>query len=297
MDSADIFVHAVLYDKVKLGAQHVNGRLDEMLLVALKNKYEGICSHYGYIKPGSITLYKHSLGMVQAASLNGDVQFGVNFHADVCNPCLGSIVQTQAVNVNKFGILAQSGFVLNGQFTPVLEVIIAKNMATEQHDVNVDDISPGDQFNVEILGKKFELNDRKISAVGKIINNKNSTDKDANVLDDDVGQMETETPLMDNDNDNDQDGPTSTSSSSSSSSSSEELSGEATSDDDNSDEDDDDAEDDDDDDEDGDDDKATAKKSKKKAADDEDEDMVSDRDDSMSDAASSNDMDYSSDDE
>lgn len=294
MDSADIFVHVVLYDKVKLGAQHVNGRLDEVLLAALKSKYEGICSHYGYIKPGSITLYKHSLGMVQAASLNGDVQFGVNFHADVCNPCVGSIVHSQAVNVNKFGILAQSGFVLDGQFTPVLEVIIAKNMATEQHDVSVDDISPGDQFNVEILGKKFELNDRKISAVGKIINNNNSADKDANALDDNIGRMETDVPLIDNDNDPQ---PTSTSSASSSSSSSEELSGEATSDDDeDSDDVDDDGEDDDDEDED--DDEATAKKaSKKKAADDDDEDMASNQDDSMSDAASSNDMDYSSEDE
>lgn len=289
MDSTDIFVRAVLYDKVKLGAEHVNGRLDEMLIVALKNKYEGICSHYGYIKPGSISLYKHTLGMVQAASLNGDVQFGVNFHADVCNPCVGSIVHSQAVNVNKFGILAQSGFVMNGQFTPVLEVIIAKNMATEQHDVSVDEISPGDQFHVEILGKKFELNDRKISAVGKIIN---SADKDANTLDDvddnNLGRME-----MD---DNDDSPP---SSSGSSSAASEELSGEATSDDDE--DSDDGGEDDEEDEADEDDDEDTRKPkkaAKKKSAAEDDEDMLaSDQDDFMSDAASSNEMDYSSDDE
>jgi hypothetical protein len=104
--------------------------------------------------------------------LNGDVEYIVKYSADVCNPAVGSSVKAKVVNQNMFGILAECS-IKNGSITrPVLEIIIAKVSSTNDPEVNVESVNVGDIINVEIVGKKFELDDTKITIVGKIISNK-----------------------------------------------------------------------------------------------------------------------------
>jgi DNA-directed RNA polymerase subunit E'/Rpb7 len=199
MDNHDIFVRTLLLDKVKIKPMFISANIKEHILTHLRSKFEGICSHHGYIKPHSIDIFKYSLGYIQALSLNGDVEYTVNYYADVCNPSVGSIVFTQIVNTNKlFGALAQTGYKNDQTFVPILEIVIPKKMVNTQHDQNVDDFKIGDQLHVEILGKKFELSDKKICAIGRIVN----TNNDQNILDnedidrnsnDDVDEQNTET--------------------------------------------------------------------------------------------------------
>jgi len=181
MENIDIFVRTLLTDKVKLKPKFVNAKVKDHLLESLRSKFEGVCSYHGYIRPGSIEIFKFSMGYIQALSLNGDVEYMVNYYADVCNPSIGSVVHTKVVNANKFGILAHTG-IRDGddKFIPILEIVVSKNMITAQNDKNPEEISIGDDLHVEILGKKFELTDKKICAFGRIID----TDQDQNILDD-----------------------------------------------------------------------------------------------------------------
>ena len=64
MASSDIFARSLLVTKIKLKPHLVAKNVDKMLLRRLQNKMEGVCSHYGYIKPGSIKIYKYSMGMI-----------------------------------------------------------------------------------------------------------------------------------------------------------------------------------------------------------------------------------------
>lgn len=180
MDNSDIFVRILLTDKVKLRPSQISTRLKEHLITSLRQKFEGTCSYHGFIKPNSIEIFKYSLGTIQALSLNGDVEYMVQYNADVCNPSIGSVVHTKIVNTNKFGVLAHTGITdENARFLPILEIVVAKNMVNAQNDRNVEDLKVGDEIHVEIIGKKFELSDKKISVVARIIN----TDNDRNILD------------------------------------------------------------------------------------------------------------------
>lgn len=156
----NIFVTMSINDKVKLTAQSLNSSLKKQLLHKLQSKFEGKCSHHGYIRKNSIKLddNKYSPGSLQEFSLNGDIMFMVSFQADVCNPAIGSIVQAKVINVNSFGILAEN---------EILEIIIAKQI--QNTNINYDNIKTGSEISVEILGKKQQLNDQKISIVGKIV--------------------------------------------------------------------------------------------------------------------------------
>jgi hypothetical protein len=64
-------------------------------------------------------------------------------------------------NINKFGILAEA--------ENVIEAIIAKNSVNIQSDIDLDKVRIGDDILIEVVGKKYELNEKKISLIGRVV--------------------------------------------------------------------------------------------------------------------------------
>lgn len=150
----EIFLDTILTDKICLDPSMIRHGVQEVILDKLRDKFEGVCTHHGYIKPNSIIIQKCSLGQVRTFSLNGAVVYSVLYKARVCNPAIGSIITAKIINMNKFGYLAES--------MSILEIIIPK-------DANTKEYNQFDLISVQIIGKKFELGDKKLSIVGKII--------------------------------------------------------------------------------------------------------------------------------
>ena len=160
--AAQEFTNIVLKDRLTVAPEHLNANINNYILRSLKSIFEGKCSKHGYIKPGSINLVSKTYGTIVSSFLNGTVSYDVTFSAYVCNPQIGSVIKAVVVNSNMFGVLAEYGIPINGIMVPMIEIIIAKK--------NTDiDISIGQEINVEVVGKKFELNDTKIIVVGKYI--------------------------------------------------------------------------------------------------------------------------------
>ncbi len=162
----EIFYRTLLNDKIKIEPKYLSSDYRTSILYnKLKSSVEGVCSRHGYIKENSVEIYKVSPGVVDLIGLNGYIVFDVYYYADVCNPLVGNIIKAKVINVNKFGILAE--------IEPILEIVIAKNSVNILSDSNIDleIIAPGDYINVEIIGKKFELNDKKISIIGRVVSN------------------------------------------------------------------------------------------------------------------------------
>lgn len=165
----NIFYRVLLSDKVKIEPRYLSKDYRAFVSNKLKESSEGICTKHGYIKEGSIELYKVAPGNIELIGLNGSIVYDVYYYADICNPLIGNVIKATVTNVNKFGILAE---VAN-----ILEIIIAKNSVNITHDngVDLESIQIGNQVMVEVIGKKFELNDKKISIVGKITNGSGSS--------------------------------------------------------------------------------------------------------------------------
>lgn len=159
----NIFYRVLLRDDIKIEPKHLTRDYRQFILQKLRKQNEGVCTKHGYIRENSIELYKVAAGAVDKVGLNGYVVFDVHYYAEVCNPLLGNVVKAKVVNVNKFGILAE--------VAPILEIIVAKNSVNILSDntIDLETIRPGDIIQVEIMGKKFELNDRKISIVGRVV--------------------------------------------------------------------------------------------------------------------------------
>jgi len=185
----DIFVPSVLVDKVKIKPHQISSNMKDVLQWILESKFEGKCSYHGFIKPKSIKVHSYSMGKVFDMSLNGDVEYVIQYHADICNPAIGSIIPAIVTNKNNFGILAESFIDFaepskkanemktknhNKRGRSILEIIIVKSHHIEK-DIKFDKIKENDWVNVEILGKKFELNDKKLSAWGRIVKSSKNT--------------------------------------------------------------------------------------------------------------------------
>lgn len=160
MDS-NIYMRMLLCEKVKLEPAFISKQYKDELLRRLKAKVEGLCTRHGYIKKESIDIHKVCVGRVEMIGLNGNTQYDVHFYADVCNPLLGSMIKCRVTNINKFGILAEAD--------NIIEAIIAKNSVNIQSEVDLEKIRIGDDVLIEVVGKKYELNDKKISIVGKVV--------------------------------------------------------------------------------------------------------------------------------
>ena len=228
MSTQGIFVNTVLNNKVKLKPQLIASNLKDVLEWTLKHRFEGKCSNHGYIRNNSISVTNFSMGKLIASSLNGDSEFIVEYKADVCNPAIGSVIQATVTTKNNFGILAES-------YVPELPSQENKNESTEPKlisileiisvkthhdcpDIQFDDVKEGDKINVQILGKKFELNDKKISAWGKLVTKSNKTlleevtlyendidRNDEDVISSDLENTEDDQDFGNEDNDNDDD--------------------------------------------------------------------------------------------
>ncbi len=171
-------IKAVLRDFVKLHANEIGSNFRDVIQLKLCQMSEGICTRHGYILPGSIKVLSTSLGRMDGASLNGAVVYEAEYEAQLYNPTIGSRVKARVVNINRFGILAHAHMSdasidsTSAMMTTrdVLEIIVAKQGGTVlASDVDLENVRIGDIVTVEILGKRFELNDTKISIIGKII--------------------------------------------------------------------------------------------------------------------------------
>lgn len=162
-----IFVKSVLTERIKLQPMHLHAGYADKILQLLCLKVEDRCTKHGFIKKGSVEILKICMGALEVQTLKGDTVFNVRFRADVCNPANHSVLQATVQNINSFGILCHCG--LNDENKPILEIIVPKQSVSIKSEVALKNIKIGAVVHVEVLGKKYELNDKKISVMGRIV--------------------------------------------------------------------------------------------------------------------------------
>lgn len=174
MDS--VFVKSVIFDNVKLHPSKLTKNLRQNILKELSDKLEGKCSSHGYIKKNSIEIKKLSSGSIELHTFNGYIIYNVEFIANICNPSIGSILSGKVQRKNKFGIMVQ---IKDDMDYDIISIVIPLHtINVNNSEINPDNIQIGDILKIQIEGKRFEINDTQMSAVGKII----ESTKDSKIL-------------------------------------------------------------------------------------------------------------------
>lgn len=156
-----IYAPSLLERKVTLPFRAVGSDLHRKLESILKSQYEGKCGPEGFIKPGSITIFSHSTGVLLA----GKIEFTVGFECEVCKPVEGMNIMCIAKNITKAGIRAVS----LEETSPVVIFI-----ARDHHHMSevFNNVKAEQKLAVRVIGQRYELNDKYISVIGQIIEQK-----------------------------------------------------------------------------------------------------------------------------
>jgi len=166
----DIFTRTTLKDKVILEPKDINTAYKERLLECIERKLCGKCSSHGFIKANSIKIIDIGYGVLQEASLNGNVLYKIEFSAEVCNPLVGCVMKATVMKSNRFGILAESGYTdENNKYVPIIQAIIPKNSVQVQSEYELENIKVNEDIMVEIVAKKFELGDNRIRVIARAV--------------------------------------------------------------------------------------------------------------------------------
>jgi DNA-directed RNA polymerase subunit E'/Rpb7 len=166
----DIFVKSVLVEKVKLAPKELHSAYQDVAKKRLMEKVEGKCTKHGFIRPGSVDVLTIYMGAVEAQTFRGYVTFNVRFRAEVCNPPIGAVITAKVSNINSFGVLCVCGFTdENKRHVSALEIIVPKQSVSIKSEVDLMKLKLGQEVNIEIMGRKYELDDKRISIMGRVV--------------------------------------------------------------------------------------------------------------------------------
>ena len=158
-----VYSKCLISRKIVLPITTIGKNLKETIEENIKANFEGKCVVEGYIKPNSSVILSYSSGTIVSGN---KILFEVIFECEICFPVEGQLIDCIAKNITKAGIRAESA---DDVPSPIV-VFIAKD---HHHSIPYFlEIKQGDKFKVQVIGQRFELNDKYISIIGTIKENK-----------------------------------------------------------------------------------------------------------------------------
>jgi DNA-directed RNA polymerase subunit E'/Rpb7 len=153
----DIYFQTLGHFRVFLNSSDITRNLNTSLEEMLKRELEGKCIADGYVQKDSIRLLKRTIGQISGNHFTGKVCYDLMYSANICNPAVGTIIKSRISNINKLGFLAESG--------PLI-ILVAKQFYENKEGFK--DIEVGMDVMVEVIAKRFQLNDTKLEIIGKV---------------------------------------------------------------------------------------------------------------------------------
>lgn len=162
MNSKYLYYKIISQKKVYVDFQEASSNIEVVLLQKIKNLLEGKCNPDGYVKPDTVEILSYSNG----ECFKNMLVFTISFSCFVCKPIEGMKLHVKAVNITKAGIRAK---LYDDQYSP-LDIFIARD-----HNINhpqYQSIQENTDFMIEVIGSRFELNDKIISVIAVIADEK-----------------------------------------------------------------------------------------------------------------------------
>jgi DNA-directed RNA polymerase subunit E'/Rpb7 len=153
-----LYYENILTENIVITSKMLGKNLDYIIIDKLKYKIGDKCIKEGYVKKDSIELIKRSLGLLDSNSLNGNLEFLVNYKADICIPMQNNVVECVVDSNNKMGIIA---------INKPLEIVLAKRHHENKEIFNI--LKKNDKILVKVIDKSFNLYDEKIVIIAKFI--------------------------------------------------------------------------------------------------------------------------------
>lgn len=142
---------------------HLNKDIKTLLHQEIASHYEGKCSIEGYICPGSISIFRYSCGTLSA----GNIRYDVVADCLVCLPDEHTQLRCVAKTITQAGIRGIATKLQVGSVSPI-EVFLSRDMNIRNNDLFCR-VEEGDVLTVEIIGRRFVLNDTHVTIIALLL--------------------------------------------------------------------------------------------------------------------------------
>ena len=159
-----IYNHNILTRTTSLPFNVLGSNIRENIELVLKETMEGKCVKEGYIKPDSIRIISYSAGLIK----DKYVLFEVAFECLICRPVEGQKIRCMIKNITKAGIRAEH----KDKPSPMIIFIARDHQFNNKYFSKVKE---SDDIMVRIIGIRYELNDKYISAIAELLSPKKSS--------------------------------------------------------------------------------------------------------------------------
>ena len=153
-----IYTRALITRTISLSINNIGTNLDKVLEEYISFNFESKCIVEGFVKPGTTKIVTYSSGLIQGVN----IIFEVVFECSICYPVEGMNIYCVVKNITKAGIRAESSTDVPSPFV----VFIARD-----HHFNMPkfaSMKEGDKFIANVIGQRFELNDKYISIIAQL---------------------------------------------------------------------------------------------------------------------------------
>lgn len=158
IDDFNIYTTTLITRKIPISIIHIGKNIKQTLEKIIASQIEGKCVVEGYIKPGSAKISTYSSGIVKA----DEIIFDITFECMACSPVEGMLINCIAKNITKMGIRAET----SENPSPVVIFISRDHHYTSDYFSN---IKESDEIQVSVIGQRFELNDKYVSIIAKVV--------------------------------------------------------------------------------------------------------------------------------
>lgn len=160
----NLYMKNILTRKINLHVTEIGSNIKQNIQKKISMEIEGKCIVDGFIKPDSVNILSYSSGLLQ----QDNVSFDASFECLVCKPVEGMKIQCTVKNIAKGGIRAE----INEYISPVI-IFIARDHHYQSKYFS--SIKENDTIKVSVIGQRYELNDKYVSVIAKLIEPKKST--------------------------------------------------------------------------------------------------------------------------
>lgn len=155
--SGNLYIPTIITKSVVLTFTQAGGNVKQYIEKKLASEIEGKCIIEGFVEPGSIKVVSYSSGKLQG----NNIIFEVVLECNICSPVEGMHIQAIAKNITQAGIRAE----VEHDPSPVI-IYISRDHHYEMEYFNK--VKEGDKINTRVIGIRYELNDKYISIMSEL---------------------------------------------------------------------------------------------------------------------------------
>jgi len=162
-----VYIKSLLTSKMYLSMNEVGKNVKQNLERMISKQTEGKCIPEGFIRPGSAKVVSYSAGVIN----NEKVEFQVVYECMICNPVEGMLIEAVVKTVTKAGIHAE---VIDDESGAIpIVAFVARDHSF--NDKQFSAVKENMKIVVRVIGSRFELFDKNIWVIGKLVEQSNDS--------------------------------------------------------------------------------------------------------------------------